>query len=41
MVSPEVECKSIAGRLTDLGVPAAELSPAASFNCFGKTYFNF
>jgi len=34
MVSPEVECKSIAGRLTDLGVPAAELSPAASFTCF-------
>ncbi|KAL5251287.1 hypothetical protein ACHWQZ_G016845 [Mnemiopsis leidyi] len=33
-VSPEANCREIPGRLTDLGVPAAELSPAASFACF-------
>ena len=31
--STVVKCRSIPGRLTDLGVQAAELSPASSFSC--------
>ena len=33
-VSLTVKCRELRGRLTDLGVPAAELSPAASYTCF-------
>ncbi|XP_063687284.1 uncharacterized protein LOC134820686 [Bolinopsis microptera] len=33
-VSPKVDCRRMSGKLTDLGVPAAGLSPAASYACY-------